>query len=342
MTQLQRSIVGPGSRIARGLAVLMLVASAAGSALAQTRADEAWPTTTIRLIVPAAPGGNPDVLGRLIAQKLAITLGRPVIVENQGGGGGVVAAGMIARAGDAHTLGILDSGAVTIAPALATIQGTRLPYDPERDFTLITALGAVPTILVARPAVPATNLTEFIVWARSNPGRVNFGSAGIGGIHHLTMLAFASRADIRVTHVPYRGGALITTGLLGGELDAAFNGVPNVIEHIHSGRMKAFAVSTLTRLRTNPDLPTLAESGFPGFDFSATLGLAARAGLPRSIVERLQRAAAAAVREPDVMQRMEAIGMIPREDGTAAYERVMREEARLFARTVRESGVRPE
>ncbi len=318
----------------RTLIVAILMSCLASTAVAQR--DDAYPTTQIKLIVPAAPGGNPDVLARLLAQKLAVSLGRLVVVENQGGAGGTIAAGMIARAADAHTLGVLDSGALTIAPVVSGAQGTKLPYDEVKDFTPITGLASVPTLLVAHPSMPVATLGEFIAYAKANPTKINFGSAGIGGIHHLTMLAFVSRAGIEVTHVPYRGGALISAGLLGGEIHAAFNGIPNVIDHIASGKMKVLAASTLARLKTHPNVPTVAKLGFPGFDLAATMGLFARGGTPMAIVERLQAAAAKAMREPDLVQRIEAIGMVIREDGTANYEKMMRDDKALYAKLVRD------
>ena len=328
--------------IVRNSLLAMVFPAMATYCLAQPAKDDVFPQSQLRLIVPAAPGGNPDVLARLLAQKLSLSLGKPVVVENQGGAGGTLAAGLVARSADAHTLGVLDSGAFTIAPAVAAAQGNKLPYEAARDFSLITALAAVPTLLVAHPSVPANSLTEFVAYGKANPGKINFGSAGSGGIHHLTMLAFVAQAGIEVVHVPYRGGALITAGLLAGDIHAAFNGIPNVLDHIAAGKMKVFAASTLTRLKTHPNVPTVAELGYPGFDIASTMGLVARAGVPRPIVERLQAAAAKAMREPDLVQRIEAIGMVIKEDGTANFERSIRDDATLFNRIVKSSGIKPE
>ncbi len=311
-----------------------VLACFAGAVLAQR--DEAYPTTQIKLIVPAAPGGNPDVLARLLAQKLAVSLGRPVIVENQAGAGGTLAAGTIARAADAHTIGVLDSSALTVAPLLSGAQGVKIPYDEVRDFTPITALASVPTLLVVHPSLPVTTLAEFIAYGKANPTKLNFGSAGIGGIHHLTMLAFVNRAGIDVTHVPYRGGALISAGLLGGEIHAGFNGIPNVLDHIASGKMRVLAASTVARLKTHPHVPTIAELGFPGFDLAATMGLFVRGNTSVAIIERLQAAAAKAMREPDLVQRIEAIGMVIREEGTAHYEQMILDERALYSKLVRD------
>jgi tripartite-type tricarboxylate transporter receptor subunit TctC len=304
--------------------------------VAHAQREEAFPTTQIRLIVPAAPGGNPDVLARVLAQKLAVSFGRPVIVENHAGAGGTLAAGTIARAADAHTIGVLDSSALTVAPFLSGAQGMKIPYDEVKDFTPITALASVPTLLVVHPTLPVTTLAEFIAYGKANPTKLNFGSAGVGGIHHLTMLAFVTRAGIEVTHVPYRGGALISAGLLGGEIHAGFNGIPNVLDHIASGKMRALAASTLSRLKTHPNVPTVAESGFPGFDLAATMGLFVRSGTSSAIVERIQAAAAKAMRDPDLVQRIEAIGMVIREDGTAHYEQMIRDERAFYSKLVRD------
>src|SRR5436853_3409749 len=205
---------------------------------------EDYPSKSVRLIAAAAPGGNPDVLARLLAAKLAETFGKPFVVENIPGAGGVVAAELVARASaDGHVLMLGDSGAMAINPAL----NTKLTYNPLRDFTLITALAAVPTVLVANAALPANRLEEFVALAKSKPGQLSYGSAGSGSVHHLTMAVFASRAGIDLLHVPYKGGSALVAGLLGGEVQAGWSGIPNVAPHIRSGKLKVYAISTARR-----------------------------------------------------------------------------------------------
>ena len=316
----------------RLLATLVL-----GLALGAAQAQETYPAKSVRLIAAAAPGGNPDVLARLLAAKLADTFGRPFIVENIPGAGGVVAAELLTRApADGHVLMLGDSGAMAINPAL----NPKLTYNPLRDFTLITALAAVPTVLVANSALPANRLEEFVALAKSKPGQLSYGSAGSGSVHHLTMAVFASRAGIDLLHVPYKGGSALVAGLLGGEVQVGWSGIPNVAPHIRSGKLKVYAISTARRSPSLPDVPTAIEQGFPDFDIATVIGLQAPAGTPRDIVSRLQRAVAKILREPDIAERMANLGMELRESGTEDYMRFMKADMERYAQAVKTAGVR--
>jgi len=296
-----------------------------------------YPTKSVRLIAAAAPGGNPDVLARMLAARLSDTLGKPFIVENVPGAGGVVAAEQVARANpDGHVLMLGDSGAMAINPAL----NSKLTYNPLRDFTLITALAAVPTVLVAPPNVPASTLAEFVALAKSKPGALSYGSAGNGSVHHLTMAVFASRAGIDLLHVPYKGGSALVAALLGGEVQAGWSGIPNVAPHIKSGKLKVFAISTEHRSSSLPDVPTAIEQGYPGFDIATVIGLQGPAGTPREVVARLQSAVAKIMRERDIAERMANLGMELREDGTESYARFMRQDMERYAQAVKAAGVR--
>jgi tripartite-type tricarboxylate transporter receptor subunit TctC len=313
--------------------VTLLLAAALGAAQAQ----DTYPAKSVRLIAAAAPGGNPDVLARLMAAKLAETFGKPFIVENIPGAGGVVAAELVARApADGHVLMLGDSGALAINPAL----NPKLTYNPLRDFTLITALAAVPTVLVANPALPANTLEEFVALAKSKPGELSYGSAGSGSVHHLTMAVFASRAGIELLHVPYKGGSALVAGLLGGEVQAGWSGIPNVASHIRSGKLKVYAISTVRRSASLPEVPTAIEQGYPDFDIATVIGLQAPAGTPREIVTRLQRAVAKIVREPDIAERMANLGMELRESGTEDYVRFVKADMERYAQAVKAAGVR--
>lgn len=313
--------------------ILLLLLLATASAYGQ----ENYPSKSVRLIAAAAPGGNPDVLARLMATKLAETFGKPFVVENIPGAGGVVAAELVARAApDGHVLMLGDSGALAINPAL----NSRLTYNTLHDFTLITALAAVPTVLVANPALPANTLQEFVALAKSKPGQLSYGSAGSGSVHHLTMAVFASRAGIELLHVPYKGGSALVAALLGGEVQVGWSGIPNVAPHIRSGKLRVYAISTARRSPTLPDVPTVIEQGYPDFDIATVIGLQAPAGTPREIVTRLQRAAAKIVREPDIAERMSNLGMELRENGTDDYVRFMRADMERYAHAVKAAGVR--
>ena len=246
------------------LALLLAVLSPA--AMAQ---DDAWPTQTVRLIAPSGPGGNPDVLARLLAEKLSSKFGKPFIVENMPGAGGILAANLVAKAPpDGHTVMFGDSGNMAINPAL----NPNLGYDPIKDFAPVTALVSLPTIMSANPNVPASTLDEFIALAKKQPGKMSYGSAGAGSIHHLTMAIFAERTGIEFLHVPYRGGSAMVNGLLTGEIQVGWSGIPNVIELIASGKLRGYCVSVLQRSPSTPAMPTCDELGQKGFDVATVMG----------------------------------------------------------------------
>jgi tripartite-type tricarboxylate transporter receptor subunit TctC len=303
------------------------------SALAH--AQDAYPSKSVRLVAAAAPGGNPDVLARMLAAKLADAFGRPFVVENLPGAGGVVAAEQVARAqADGHTLMLGDSGALAINVAL----NPKLSYQPLRDFTLITALAAVPTVLVVHPSLPATSLNEYVKEAKSR--ELAYGSAGNGSVHHLTMAVFLARADARMLHVPYKGGSALVAAVLAGEVQSGWSGIPNVAAHIRAGKLRVLCISTAQRSATLPDVPAAAELGFAGFDIATVIGLQAPAGLPRDLSARLQAAVAKALREPDLAERMANLGMELRENGTESYARFVREDMERYAAAVKAAGIR--
>jgi len=314
----------------KALVALLLVSL---SAVAQ----ESYPTKSVRLIAAAAPGGNPDVLGRMLAAKLSDALGKPFVVENMPGAGGVVAAEILVRsAPDGHVLTLGDSGALAINPAL----NSKLTYHPLKDFTLITALAAVPTVLVAPASLPANSLAEYVALAKSKPGQLSYGSAGSGSVHHLTMAVFASRAGLEMLHVPYKGGSALVAAVLSGEVQSGWSGIPNVAGHIRAGKLKVYAISTARRSSSLPDVPTVIELGYKDFDIATVIGLQAPAGTPREVVARLQGAVAKIVREREFAERMANLGMELREDGTDNYVRFMKEDMERYAAAVKAAGIR--
>ena len=300
-------------------------------------AQDVYPSKSVRMIVAAAPGGNPDVLGRMLAAKLSDSLGRPFVVENMPGAGGVVAAELLARSpADGHVLMLGDSGALAINIAL----NPKVTYHPLRDFTLITALAAVPTVLVANAALPASTLQEYVALAKARPGQLSYGSAGNGSVHHLTMAVFAARAGIQQLHVPYKGGSALVAAVLTGEVHTGWSGIPNVAAHIRSGKMKVLAISTAQRSSTLPDVPTAIELGYPGFDIATVIGMQAPAGTPREVVVRVQAALARALRERDIAERMANLAMELRENGTEDYARFVREDLERYAAAVKAAGMK--
>lgn len=281
-----------------------------------------YPSRPVRLIATAAPGGNPDVLARLLANKLFEAFGKPFVVENVPGAGGVVAArSVLSTAPDGHVLMLGDSGGMAINVALNPDVG----YSPK-DFTPITALATVPTVLVINADVAAQTLDEFVRLARSQPGKLTYGSAGYGSVHHLTMALFAERSGIDLLHVPYRGGTALVNGLLTGEIQAGWSGIPNVLSLIETGKLRALCISILKRSPSLPAVPTCAELGYDGFDIATMIGLQASAGVPEPIVARLQAAVAKALREPDVAERLKTLGIDLQENGTAQYRQFMQDD----------------
>jgi tripartite-type tricarboxylate transporter receptor subunit TctC len=324
----------PGA-VLRRFAIAWLAAALAVPGIARAQ----YPAKPVRLIAPAAPGGNPDVLARLLAQKLSDAFGKPFVVENMPGAGGVVAAEMVSRApADGHTLMLGDSGSL----AVNVVLNPKITYQPLRDFVPITALVSVPTVLVVHPSVPANTLEEFVRLAKSRPGRLSYGSAGNGSIHHLTMAIFAARAGIDVLHVPYKGGTALVGGVLAGDVQAGFSGIPNVLQSIKAGRLRVLGISIPRRSISLPEVPTFAELGYPGFDVATTIGLQAPAGTPRDVVQRLQVEVAKALRAPDIAERIANLGMELMENGTDQYTQYMKDDLERYAVAVKAAGIKIE
>jgi len=224
-----------------------------------------------------------------------------------------------------------DSGNMAINPVLNPALG----YDPMKDFVPVTALVSLPTIMAANPSVPANTLEEFIALARQQPGKMSFGSAGAGSIHHLTMAIFAARAGIDLLHVPYRGGSAMVNGLLTGEIQVGWSGIPNVMTLIESHQLRGYCVSVLQRSPSTPSIATCDELGQKGFDIATVLGLQAPAGTPPRIIARLQAEAAAVMREPAMAARMTQLGMVMEENGTANYAAFMKRDIERYAEAVK-------
>ena len=315
-------------------AVYFAIALSATNFAATVNAQE-YPNRPVHVLAAAAPGGNPDVLARLLSQRLAEVLGQPFVVENVPGAGGILAAKRIAEASpDGYLLMLNDSGALAININMSPDATYKL-----KDFTPITALATVPTALVIIPSVPANSVGEFIALAKSKPGAMSFGSAGAGSIHHLTMEIFAERTGIKLLHVPYRGGTALVNGLLTGEIQAGWSGLPNVIAHIKAGTLRGLCVSVLRRAVSLPDVPTCDEAGIKGFDIADMLGLQAPAGMSPKAVERLQAAIAKIMREPAMAERMETLGMDLQENGTVNYTRFMHDDLDLYAKVIDRLGL---
>ena len=312
-------------------AIFSLVLAAALPLLALAQSDP-YPNRPVRLIAPSGPGGNPDVWGRVLSEKFTTILGKPFVVENMPGAGGVVAANLVAKASpDGHVLMLVDSGALAINPALQA----GLAYDALKDFTPITAIATLPTAFVVPPSLPVKTPAEFIALAKKDPGKLTYGSAGPGSIHHITMAAFADRNGLDMLHVPYRGGTQMVNALLAGEVQGGWSGIPNVRGQIEGGLLRALCVSILVRSPSLPNVPTCDEMGVKGFDIATMLGLAGPAGLPVSVVATLQAETAKALRDPKVAERMVQLGVVMQENGTAHYQKYVRDDFERYGAIVR-------
>jgi tripartite-type tricarboxylate transporter receptor subunit TctC len=309
---------------------LLLGLSLAVTASAALAQQDDYPSRAVHILAAAAPGGNPDVLARLLSQRLSEVLGQPFVVENVPGAGGILAAKRIQSAPpDGYMLMLNDSGALAINITMSPDATYALA-----DFTPITALATVPTAFVVIQTVPAKTLAEFIALAKSTPGTMTFGSAGAGSIHHLTMEIFSERAGIKLLHVPYRGGSALVAGLLTGEIQSGWSGLPNVISHINAGKLRGLCVSVLKRAASLPDVPTCDEAGIKGFDVADMLGLQGPAGMSPKAVARLQSAIAKIMREPAMAERMAILGMDLQENGTANYVKFMKDDVDRYAKVI--------
>ena len=291
-----------------------------------------YPNRPVRMLAASAAGGNPDVVARLLSSRLGEIFNNAFVVEDVPGVGGVLAANQTAAAApDGYTLSLNDSGALAINVAMnADVKYTL------KDFTPITALAALPTVLVVKPAVPANTLAEFVALAKSKPNALSFGSAGIGSIHQLTMVIFEQQAGIELLHVPYRGGTGLVNALLTGEVDSGWSGISNVLSLIQSGKLRALCLSVPERDASLPDVPSCAELGYKDFDVATMLGLQSSAGVPPAIVGKLQAAVAKVLREPEMAERMKTLGIHMAEKGTAAYANFMRDDLDRYTRIVNE------
>ena len=301
--------------VERRAALTRLAAAAlAASWGLRLRAAEAWPVRPIRFVVPFAPGGSSEIVARATATELSRLLGQSVYVDNKPGGAGNVAMAEVARSDDQHTLVLGHIGTLAVNPFIFD----KLPYDPIRDFKPISLLAKVPSLYVVHPDVAAKNLKEFVALAKSKPGALNYGSAGNGSAGHLAFEYLKAASGTFVLHVPYRGTGPQLTDLMGGRLDAAAVGAPAVMQFIKAGKLRCIATGTAQRLPQLPDVPTVAEQGFPGFEMTQWYGLLAPSNLAKPAVDKLAAACAKAMHEKEALDRLAndaaiAVGSTPAE-----------------------------
>jgi len=306
-------------------------------ALPLVAAAQAYPSKPIRFVVPYPAGGPLDTVARLLGQKVSESVKQPVIVENKAGAGGNIGADAVAKSpADGYTILMGAVATHAINPTLYA----HIPYDPVRDFIPVTQVASTPNVLVVNPSVPAANVKEFIAYAKAHPGKLNFGSGSTGSAGHLAGELFKTQAGVEMTHVPYKGAAPAMNDLIGGQIQLMFDNLASALGQVRAGRVRALAVTTAKRTSLAPDLPTIAESGLPGFDINTWFGIFVPANTPREIVDRLHDEFARALGATDVREKMLALGAEPagsRPDEFASY---IRGEAEKYARVIKASGAR--
>lgn len=298
---------------------------------------QGWPAKPLRLVVPFPAGGSTDIVGRLVAEKLAQSLGQPVVVDNRGGAGGTTGSDVVAKAApDGHSLLIGTSSTHAIAPSLYA----KLPYDATRDFAPITLLGTATILMVVHPSVPAKSVSEFIALAKARPGQLSFGSTGNGSVSHLTAEYFKSLAGIDMQHVPYKGDSPMTVDLVAGRVQVAFGTAVAFLPHVQSGKLNALAVTDAQPSPVAPRLPTVAASGLAGFEALQWFGLLAPAGTPREIVGRVHAEVARVLQLPEVQDKLRGLGIQIIGGGPEQFGSFLRSEAAKWGRIVRDSGAK--
>ena len=306
------------------------------SAFAQ--APAVFPSKPIRLITLTSAGGALDLLARTLAQRLTEQMGQPVVVENRTGAGGNIGADVVAKAApDGYTIGMCTASTHGINPSL---YGAKMPFDAIRDFAPITIAAQMSNIVVVNPSLPVANVAELVAYARANPGKLSFGSAGSGTTQHLSGELFNMVAGVNMIHVPYRGAAAAVPDLISGQLQLMFVSIADGITHVRAGKLRAIAVTSAKRAGALPELATIAEQGYPSFNVSVWFGLVAPAQTPRDIVNRYNREIATALAQPEVKERLSKLGM---DLGTMSPEQFagfIREEIDKWSKVVKASGAR--
>jgi tripartite-type tricarboxylate transporter receptor subunit TctC len=316
------------------------VAAAAVFAALPVAAEDAaaYPSKPIRIVVPFPPGGTADNFARLVGQKLHDAWGQPVVVENKPGAGGQIATQAVAGSpADGYTLLV-----VTVGHAVNPALYAKLPYDTEKDLRPVAAIARAPSVLVVNPSVPARSVAELIALAKSRPGKITYASSGNATTSHVAGAMFASMAKIELVHVPYRGSAPAITDLMGGQVDVMIDPIVSSAQHVKAGKLRALAISTPTRSPLAPDLPTLAEAGVPGYDFSAWFLLLAPGDLPAAIARKLNEQVASILTQAEVKEKFAAMGAEPGSGTPAQLADFVSAEIRRFAKVAKEAGMKAE
>ena len=316
----------------KSIAAFLLLACWTLAALAQ-----AYPSKPVRFIVPQAPGGATDVFARLMGQKLSERWGQPVVVENRAGAAGVVGTDAVAKSpADGYTLLVTYAGSQAVNQSLYK----NIPFDSVKDFQPVATLAVTPFFLVVGPKIAAPDLKAFVAAAKAKPGSITYASSGNGSINHLLAEMLKTEAGIDMLHVPYKGIAAAIGDVMGGQVDAAFTSVPSVIQHIRSGKLRALAVSSARRNAAAPEVPSIAESGFPGFDVNPWWGILAPAGTPRAVVDRINADVEQLLRAEEVRAFFQKQGADTLATTPEAFLRMLESDVEKWAKVVKASGAR--
>jgi tripartite-type tricarboxylate transporter receptor subunit TctC len=315
----------------------LLAALFAAAAISSACAQGNYPNKPIRWIIPYASGGGTDVIARPVALRLGEVLGVAIVYENRGGGGGLIAGETVARsAPDGYTL-LVGSGNTHTFP---TLLYDKVPYDPVRDYAPITNFVIAPNVLVAYPSFPPKTIQELVAYGKANPGKINWASSGNGSGGHLALILLAKEVGIKVLHVPFKGAGPAVTAMLGGETDLLFANTGVFLGHIKSGKLRPMGVAAMTRLALLPDVPTLNESGFAGFESSTYYGLLAPAGTPRPIINKLHGELVKIIQSPESVARLAGVGAVPVANTPEQFAEANRNDVAKWGKIIRENGIK--
>ena len=299
---------------------------------------QAYPTRPVRMLVPFAAGGTVDIVARLVGAKLADELGQPFVVENRGGAAGTIATAMLAKSpGDGYTLMTMHQGL-----AFNTALYANLPYDTLQDLAPIAYLGATPNVLIVSESLPVKTLAEFLDYARRNPGRIAYGSGGVGSAGHLPVELLQALTGTRLTHVPYKGSGPALTDLVGGQIQAMLATMPAAMPFVKGGKVRAIATSGAQRSPALPELPTIAEAGVPGYEYMPWYGVFAPATVPKALAERLHHATAKTLAGPEVRERLAQQGLEHQQMTREQFADLVRADVAKWGKFIRDAGVRAE
>lgn len=302
-------------------------------------AEQSFPSRPLRMVVPFAPGGIADLSARIVGQKMGEILGQTVVIDNRAGAGGAMGGEIVAKAKpDGYTILLCSSSVVVINPLLTA----NSPYDPRRDLAPISLITSSPYVLLVQPASPHSSMRDLIAAAKAKPGSINFGSAGTGSASHLVGEVFKSAANIDLTHVPYKGSGPAAIDLLSGQLQMMFDAISASLTNIKSGRLRPLGIATLKPFPLTPDIPTISDSGVPGFEGATWQGICAPAHTPNVVIQALSKAAMDAVKSPDIIQRFASLGVVGAGTSPAQFRAYIDSETARWEKAIRDAGIKPQ